>query len=372
MRDLRAHERVLHHAATLLCALPRSVQERLVGGPVVRDGQILDPEVALLMRVNERMGRRLVPDTPPSVLRRTQNEGARIAGGLEQDGPSSDLSIDGAAGTLRARHYPAMDEAEGDAPAPLLLFMHGGGFVFGDLDTHDAPCRLLRRHAGVHVLAIDYRLAPEHPFPAALDDALAALAWARANAARLGCDAARIGVAGDSAGANLAAVVAQLSARAGEPPLACQVLVYPAVDRRTPWRSLEAFGEGFFLTRDAIEWFHRQYAMSGGAADDLTALAEGNPRIHPLAAEDLGGLAPALVVTAGFDPLRDEGEAYARALREAGNAVTVRRFGSLVHGFFNMVGVSRACRDAVVEIAGATRVLAFGTERRVGEWRRSA
>ncbi len=154
---------------------------------------------------------------------------------------------------------------------------------------------------------------------------------------------------GDSAGANLSAVVAQLAARDGGPAPACQILFYPAIDRASHYPSLELFADGFYLTRAAIDWFHDQYVG--------TVPREPDARVNPLAARDLSGLAPTLLVTAGFDPLRDEGEAYARALTERGNAVTVRRFGSLIHGFLNMVGVSPACRDAVIEIAGATRVL---------------
>lgn len=346
MPDLSLDELVLHHAASVACALPTSIQRVLSGGPVVRDGQTLDPEIALLMRLSERTGRQLPRGATPAFIRAQQNKGARIAGGPKDGAHAVDLMIDGADGPIRARHYAA---AEKDAP--MLVFLHGGGFVFGDLDTHDAPCRVLRRHGGMHVLSVEYRLAPEHPFPAAVEDARAALRWAHDHARDLGADPERVGIGGDSAGANLSAVVAQLAARDGGPAPACQLLVYPAVDRRQPWRSLDLFADGFYLTREAIEWFHHQYA---GKHHRETAP---DARLNPLAGDDFRGLARALVVTAGFDPLRDEGEAYAKALRDHGNDVTVRRFESLVHGFFNMVGVSRVCREAVVEIAGATRIL---------------
>jgi acetyl esterase len=230
------------------------------------------------------------------------------------------------------------------------VFFHGGGFVFGDLDTHDGVCRLLCRHAGAHILAVDYRLAPENPFPAAVEDARAALDWAFANAGRLGADPCRIGVSGDSAGGNLAAVVSQLAARDGGPAPVLQLLIYPAMDSTGRHRSRELFADGFFLTKAHIEWFETHYL----GADRARGL---DPRVSPLLAEDLSGLPPTLVVTAAFDPLRDEGEAYAEALRAAGTPARVRRFPGLIHGFAAAAGVSRTCRDAVIEIAGATRTM---------------
>ncbi|MDB4992974.1 MAG: Alpha/beta hydrolase fold-3 domain protein [Myxococcaceae bacterium] len=345
-------ELIAHRAAVALCAVPGPIQERLVGGPISRDGLRLEPELHLLVKAAGA----ITPRSPTTrMIRETQNRGAVIAGGPQHGvlvGAVRDLDLDIAgrdAGPLRARHYAPLEPAEADGGAAMLVFFHGGGFVFGDLDTHDVPCRVLCRHTGAHVLAIDYRLAPEDPFPAGVLDARAALAWAHAHARDFGVDPARIGVCGDSAGANLSAVVAQVAARDGGPAPACQILFYPAIDRTSHYPSLELFADGFYLTRASIDWFHGQYVG--------TVPREPDARVNPLLAEDLSGLAPTLLVTAGFDPLRDEGEAYARALAARGNAVTVRRFGSLVHGFLNMVGVSPACRDAVIEIAGATRVL---------------
>lgn len=347
MPELDFAERALFAAASLVARLPRSVQQKIAGGPIVRDGQELNPEIAAIMKLGEASGRNLdTKKITPEELRFQQHRGARIAGGPHVDGTAEDLMIDGAAGQIRARLYPA-----NETNAPLLVFFHGGGFVFGDLDTHDAPCRVLRRHAGINVLAVDYRLAPEHPFPAAVEDARAALKWAFANAKRLGADASRIGIGGDSAGANLSAVIAQIAKSDGGPMPVMQLLVYPAVCRRTPWPSLDLFAEGFFLTRESIDYFHHQYS------GHLPRAERPDPRRDPFHGEDLRGLPRALVVTAGFDPLRDEGEAYAKKLREAGNEVTVRRFDGFVHGFFNMVGISPVCRDAVIEIAGATRIL---------------
>jgi acetyl esterase len=339
-------DRLGARAISAMCALPESVQVRLSGKkPVVRDGQTLAPELQLMLAINER--REEMAITSAGELRKQQNAGARlVAGRPTRVGAVRDLTIDGGDGKLRARHY-APERVDG---APLLVFLHGGGFVFGDLDTHDAPCRVLCRHGGMHVLAVDYRLAPEHPFPAAVDDARAALRWAQEHAAELGADPSRVGIGGDSAGANLSAAVAILAAHDGGPAPTCQMLVYPAVDRTRPYPSIELFSDGFFLTRASIHWFHRQYSGEPGPHDR-------DPRLGPLHAETLAGLAPAIVVTAGFDPLRDEGEAYAAALQAHGTTAVLRRFDSLIHGFFNMVGVSPACRDAVIEIAGATRAL---------------
>jgi acetyl esterase len=347
MPELDLAERALFHAASLVARLPRSLQVKLAGGPITKDGHELHPQIAAILRLGEASGRNLdTKSATPETIRLQQRRGACIAGGPHVDGTAENLMIDGAAGQIRARLYPATEKN-----APLLVFLHGGGFVFGDLDTHDAPCRVLRRHAGINVLAVEYRLAPEHPFPAAVEDARAALKWAHANAERLGADPGRVGIGGDSAGANLSAVVSQIAKGDGGPMPMMQLLVYPAVCRRTAWPSLDLFADGFLLTRDSIEWFHHQYS------GHLPRAERPDWRRDPLHGEDLRGLPRALVVTAGFDPLRDEGEAYAAKLREAGGDVTVRRFDGFVHGFFNMVGISPVCRDAVIEIAGATRIL---------------
>jgi acetyl esterase/lipase len=255
-------------------------------------------------------------------------------------------------GGLRARHYAP----PGSTPQPpLLVYYHGGGFTYGDLDTHDGLCRMLCRHAGVHVLAIDYRLAPEHPFPAAVEDARAALAWAFENAGRLGASPAAVGVGGDSAGGNLAAVVAQLAARDGGPAPVLQLLIYPVTDLSRRHRSRETFAEGYLLTESEMQWFEDNYLGRGREA-------AADPRVSPLLAEDLTGLAPAIVVTAAFDPLRDEGEAYADALEAAGTTVVRRRYDGFIHAFTGATGVSRGSREAVVEIAGMTRA-AFALQR---------
>jgi acetyl esterase len=330
------------------------VQLKLSGRPQVRiDGQALAPGTQLMLRLLELDGEEDIATVTPEQTRAARRRSADLFGARERRlGPVRDVVIDGDV-PLPARHY---------APPPgggseLIVFFHGGGFVFGDLDTHDGLCRMLAAHVGVHVLAVDYRLAPEHPFPAAAEDAHAALRWARANAAALGADPARVAVAGDSAGGNLAAVACQAARAAGEPQPALQLLIYPVTRFGSSYPSRELFGDGFFLTNSRMEWFDSHYL--GG--DPQRAL---DPRASPLLSDGLAGLAPAIVATAAFDPLRDEGEAYAEALRDAGVPVLTRRFDGLIHGFVSAAGVSRDAREAVLELAGATRALLATTGNR--------
>ena len=342
--------RVQQWVAVALDALPPAAKVRLSGRPaVLLDGDTLDPGTQLALAMIARR-REPPPETvgPAQARLNRRRLSAVYAGRPVEIGAVADLAL-GDAGDLRARHYAP---AELGGPHPLLVYYHGGGFTYGDLDTHDGICRILCRHAGAHVLAIDYRLAPEHPFPAAVEDARLALHWAFENARSLGADPSRIGVGGDSAGGNLATVVAQLAARDGGPAPVLQLLIYPVTDFTRRRRSRELFGEGFLLTNSEMDWFEDNYlgADRAHAAD---------PRASPLLAEDLGGLAPAFIATAAFDPLRDEGEEYARALAEAGTPVTLRRFPGFIHAFIAAAGVSRGSRDALIEIAGATRAM-FG------------
>ncbi|HEX8850556.1 MAG TPA: alpha/beta hydrolase [Gemmatimonadaceae bacterium] len=325
-----------------LARLPARLQVLLSGeAPVVMDGQRLDPQFQLVRSLRVRRG--VVGLTSPEVdlaraRRRFTREAVAFAGPTTPVRAVSDLTIPGPGCELAVRLYAPF----ADDPRPLMLYLHGGGFVFGDLDTHDEPCRILCAYAGMHVLSVAYRLAPEHPFPAALNDTLAALHWARANAVSLGADASRVTIGGDSAGGNLAAVASRLTTRAGEGPVA-QLLIYPATDATTDRPSHALFGEGFILTNADRREFTRLYVGSDASrADD---------RISPLLARDLGGLPPALVVTAGFDVLRDEGEAYAEALRAAGSVARLRRIESMGHGFINLGGVVPAARRATIELA---------------------
>jgi acetyl esterase len=341
-------DRIEYLGAKVLAGLPPRVQVRLAGGrPIEIDGQRLHPEMQLLLHARERRGVPAMSAHSPERARRQARHEARVyAGRLEAVGSVESLEIPGPGGPLPARHYAP---AELGGPHPLLVYFHGGGFVVGDLDVYDQTCRMLCRHGGVHVLSVEYRLAPECPFPAAVDDAAAAYAWGLEHAAELGADPARVVVGGDSAGGNLAA----LTAREAQPKPLAQLLIYPAVDTLAhDHPSHDLFADGFFLTRDDRIWFHGHY-LGQAAAED--------PRATSLREHDLSGLPPAILVTAAFDPLRDEGEAYAQAMRDAGVPVLLRRFPGLIHGFINMTGVSRVSRDALIEIAGSLRALTRAT-----------
>jgi|GEM_PF-9137 len=327
-------------AGRALTHLPSKV---LAPRPLVRDGLTLEPEIQAILAVRDLTGSLPLSSTSIVASReRLRRDAVTGAGTPVEVARVTDLELPG---TLRARHY-APDRGDG---APLVVFYHGGGFVLGDLESHDAPCRLLCRDAGVHVLSIDYRLAPEHRHPAAVEDAVTAYRWARDNAALLGADPSRVAVAGDSAGGNLAAVVAQECRRQSLARPALQVLIYPTIDRTRSFPSTETFARGFMLESSDMDWFALQYRGERFGVPDVTA----DPGLEP----DLTDLAPALVVTAGFDPLRDEGEDYATRLRKAGVPTELVRCEGHVHGFLHMLGVSRAARRVVESLAQDTRRL---------------
>lgn len=339
-----------------MARLPARAVRRLAGKPIVVDGLTLDPQIQLMLKALAASGpgdwASLGPVRAREEVKRVALVNASPHPGV---GRTQDLTIPGPAGPIAARRYDARHDSRSRGAQPALVFFHGGGFVFGDLDTHDELCRHLCAHAEVSVIAVDYRLAPEAPFPAAVDDSLAAFRWVHASAASLGLDPDRLAVGGDSAGGNLAAVVAQQCVADGTPGPAFQLLIYPATDRETPTRSSKLFNKGFFLVEEDMVWFTNSYAAPPG---DL--------RAAPLLAADVSQLPPAYITTAGFDPLRDEGEAYAAKLAEAGVQVALRRHDGLIHGFASMTAVSRVSRDAVVEMAGALQLgLRSGTVARV-------
>jgi acetyl esterase len=329
-------------AVKVLMGLPEKAQRPLAGRAVVLDGQTLAADLQLMLRL-QAIARRRDELVPIEEMRRNLRQESTIVGGRQPIGAIRDLEVAG----RPARHYlPSRPLTPKDSWGPLLVFLHGGGFMEGDLDSHDAPCRLLAERSGVPVLAVSYRLAPEHKLPTAHDDAYDAFGWVRANAEELHADPTRIAVGGDSAGANLAAWVAIAAARDGL-PVAWQMLVYPCADGLRDTDSARLFSEGFYLTREFIDRADSSYTS------DLSELAD--ERLSLVRAELPDGLAPAYVATAGFDPLRDEGEAYAHKLADAGVAVELKRFTDQIHGFFNIVGVGRTSRAAVLEIAGRLR-----------------
>jgi len=331
------------HVGRLVMALPAPVIRRLAG-PVPPEAAGLHPEALLLGKL-AAAGRDPLTDSFP--LAEQRRRFALTAAPLSVR-PSLPLTVTdhvapGRGGDVPVRLYVP---AAAPTPGPLLVYFHGGGWVQGSVATHDASCRLLAHLSGVRVLSVDYRLAPEHPYPAAVHDAISAYAWAAENAARLGVDPARLAVGGDSAGGNLAAVLA-LAARDDErlPAAAFQLLLYPVTDVAEKSGSYATFASGYLLTADGMDWFVGKYLP------DPARRAE--PDASPLRAPSLAGLPPAYVATCIPDVLRDEGEAYAARLREAGVPVATQRHDQ-VHGFFNTTAV-RSSRAAFAQIAGALR-----------------
>ncbi|HUZ73162.1 MAG TPA: alpha/beta hydrolase [Stellaceae bacterium] len=263
----------------------------------------------------------------------------------EDVGAVEDRSLPGPGGAIPIRLYRAHGTSREEV-LPVMVYFHGGGFVIGNLDSHDRVCRALANRAGCAIVAVDYRLAPEHPFPAAVEDAWAAVEGVRAQAGALGIDGRRLAVGGDSAGGNLAAVTALL-ARDAKVFLAAQLLVYPVTDLGAESASYREFADGYMLTRDTMQWFSRLYLARQQDMADW--------RASPLRAADLSGLAPALVLTAGFDPLRDEGKTYADRLAAAGTPVRYRCFDGLIHGFLGMTNAVDAADEAFGECAAALR-----------------
>ncbi|MFT3660390.1 MAG: alpha/beta hydrolase [Gordonia sp. (in: high G+C Gram-positive bacteria)] len=305
------------------------------------DGERLAPEMALVGLATARVPGKALTGPAPEIARRNLDA---TAVSLAQEFPpfavEEDLTFDGPGGPVGATRYRA---AEG-VPKGLILFFHGGGFVVGSRASHDSAVRSLAIESGADVLSIDYRLAPEHRFPAAVDDCLAAWRFAVEQAPGWGIDPAWIVVAGDSAGGNLATVVA--SETRGEPVVPrFQLLIYPVTDMTGGTASRAEFADGHFLTRADLDYFTEHYLNSPADAAD--------PKASPLLADDLRGLPPAYVVVAGFDPLRDEGIAYAEAMRSAGVPVTLERAGALIHGFLNMALISPDARAYLARMGAA-------------------
>ncbi|RAS60374.1 acetyl esterase [Lentzea atacamensis] len=327
---------VLAGALRFAFGLPGPLRRLIAGTPICLDGQDLHPEAQLLLKLAHLSGTDWRTKTASESRLDLELSSKLVAGPKITGVGTRELTI----GEFAGRLYTPDGLAEGSA---LLIFYHGGGWVTGGLETHDNLCRFLAREAGVRVLAADYRLAPEYPFPAAVEDAADVLRYAVAKAEDLGIDAKRIALGGDSAGGNLAAVTAHHA----ETDIAFLLLFYPGVDASVRRRSREIFGNGFFLTDEKMDWFLDQYSAGGADRHD--------PRLSIMLADDLSNLPPTYIATAGYDPLRDEGEAFAERLAAEGVPVVLRRHEGLFHGFANVLGVGGIFREAVSEAVGALR-----------------
>jgi len=303
---------------------------------------MIDRDARALLDLIEQRGLPAVHELPPVEARAFYRDRRFFT---QPEPPAVALAQD-LAGPVPLRQYRPL-AAVADEVLPALVYFHGGGWTIGDLDTHDTLCRELANAAGCAVLSVDYRLGPEHRFPAAVDDAIAATRWVHDNAAALKIDAARLAVGGDSAGGNLAAVVAIAARDAGDLPLAFQLLIYPALDMHCRAASHTTNGQGYLLTADTIRYFEDHYVDDKRHYDDW--------RASPLLAEDLSRLPPALVLTAGFDPLRDEGLAYADRLSAAGVSATHVCFERQIHGFITMGKVIAEAKSAIALCAAELR-----------------
>src|SRR6059036_1962897 len=332
---------IRHAPATSVAASTTSSRSNRVRSK--ENAMALDPQARAVLDLIIKSGRppyhQLSPKEARQLFRETRPASTPVP---PEIGVVRNVLTEGRQGAVPVRVYrPARVAAT--TLLPGLVYFHGGGWVIGDLDTHDVLCRQLTAEGGITVASVDYRLAPEHKFPAAVDDAWEATRWVSASAERLGIDARRLAVGGDSAGGNLASVVALLARDAGAPAIAYQALLYPVTDLGGESRSYGDFADGFMLTRDSMRWFASQYLAGKGEAMDW--------RVAPLRAATLAGLPPALIVTAGFDPLRDEGEAYARRLREASVRVDYACYGGMLHGFVGMGRLLDSGNRAVSHVA---------------------
>ena len=300
------------------------------------------PQVADLLALINARGGPPVTEQSPEEFRAGFRAGSGARGRPADPAPTEDRVVPGPAGDIPVRIYrPAAP-----GPLPLVVYFHGGGWVIGDLDTHDGLCQYLAVGTPAVVVSVDYPLSPEHPFPAALEAAEAAARWAADHARELGADPARLAVAGDSAGGNLATVVARRARDASGPDVAFQLLVYPVCDLTRSMPSYTENGTGYMLTGEMMELFIDHYLAGGDPRD---------PDASPLFADDLAGLPPGLVLTAELDPLRDEGEAYAARLRDAGVAVEVRRYDGMIHGFVGFDLLIDDARTAIDDLTAALR-----------------
>ncbi len=327
-----------------MLALPRPLLVRLAGGKrVVIDGDPLDEQVQLVLSLARRLGKKGPEEVGVAQTRKDMDENAQVLGLDPRPVRVRDVRADRFGFRIYTPHA-----LEGAGRSPALLYIHGGGFAAGSVDSHDNICRYFADEVPCIVASLDYRLAPEHPFPAAVEDAVDAFAWMREHSSELGIDPERIAIGGDSAGGNLSAVVCQQQKLRGGPQPKFQLLIYPATDMTRSLPSHRLFAKGFYLEEASIDFYLANYLGTQDPRD---------VRASPLFAEDVSGLAPALVITAGFDPLRDEGTAYADKLAAAGVSVEHRNDSGMFHGYFSCGGRIAVAAEA---LAHAARALANG------------
>lgn len=354
-------DRIARSLFRFLGNLPMGLQRKLGGTAIRIDGQELHPTAQLGLRLLNLLAAETFESKPIAAGRIELTREAWIFGDTPHVAEIQNFSIDGPHGPIPVRLYRP---AQATADSALVVYYHGGGWVLGDLQSGDSMLRHLANRTGVCFLSVEYRLAPEHRFPVGIEDSLCAFDYAVAHAAQFGCDPALVGLAGESAGGNIAAVLSQMTAQrarsdASAASPAFQVLFQPVTDLSSKHPSYRLFSSGFFLTEAQMDWYKDKYL---GSADEAL-----DPRVSPLLAEDLAGLCPAYVAVSGFDPLRDEGEAYAARLQQAGVPTVLRRFSGHTHGLINATGTGFVAQEMLLEIAGALNTLVAFARTRGGK-----
>lgn len=350
-------EQLLVKCAVRLLRLPDPLLQVIAGRPITIDGHRLSPTSQMLLRMERLVFRRgkVEPVNVHSLRENYEFASAQLSKGFLASPRTTDILIPSPAGSLRVRvHRPTRTTV----PRSALVYFHGGGFVMGSVQTHDAICQFLAENAGSQVLSVDYRLAPEHPFPRAVDDAIGAFSYIANNSDRFGVSPTAVAVGGDSAGAALAAAVSHAAIRNGSLCPAVTFLLYPPTDAAGRHRSRDLFNSGFFLDEEVVNWYRSQYLPYPSQYND--------PRASFLRETALEGLPPTYVATAGADPLRDEGEAYVELLRRSGVRVRHRRHSRLLHGFANFFAVDPHARDALLQAAAALQDALTASTRNIG------
>jgi acetyl esterase len=331
----------------IIASLPDGLFNLLyIGRRIKKDKQLLNAKAQFLCSIVEKQSLPIEEETVENTRLQMESLSDLLSGETVPMGSIENFTIDGPLGDIPVRLYkPETD----DSPLPVLVYFHGGGFIRGSINSHDGLCRRLVQYGGFAVLSVDYHLAPEYPFPAAVDDAYAAFDWARSNGQSKGLDTGKVAVGGDSSGGNLAAVVAQDTLRNGTPSPVFQLLLYPTTDANFTAPSHRTFANGFFLTAERMHWYRGHYLPDPALWND--------ERASPGLKENLEGLAPALIITAGFDPLRDEAEDYASRLKNAGVPMGVIRHEGMVHGFMSLSGLLEDADKAIRTAADTLKTI---------------